>query len=679
MKQWQEEINTWWPELRVVIMHTSQGTKANFESLIEKVSSCPNGVLITTYESLRIYQDVLTSKKWGYIILDEGHKIRNPDAALTLACKRFETPHRIILTGTPIQNNLKELWSLFDFCYPGKLGTLPVFLTQFSIPITQGGYSNATKFQVQTAYKCSCVLRDLIKPYLLRRMKKDVKHQLPEKKENVIFCKLTDKQVKIYDEYLKSREVTGTLDGEHLLFKAITNLRKVCNHPDLICTEEKPDDFGAVEKSGKMMVVEKLLSLWKEQNHRVLLFSQSKKMLDVFEPFLQERDYTYSRMDGDTPVKERSVLINQFNSDDKIFVFLLTTKVGGLGVNLIGANRIILFDPDWNPSTDLQALERAWRLGQTKQVTVYRLMTSGTIEEKMYHRQIFKQFLSNKVLKDPRQKRFFKSNDLYELFTLGKEYDSVRRKNGNKSIPYDDDEENTETGNLFSNSEILRQDMPTIKKKKKDVEYRVEKFKGSEDDSKKDETYILQCLFDEKSVKSIFNHDSVVNTTSSETSILEKQAKQIAEIAVKELKKSGELRKSMPLSVPTFTGQNGLGGLRVSALGSSSGTNPKGGLASSVLLANIRKKQDIMSDQPRSVNNVNDLADELKPVYKSSNKMVDNIVSFFQKRGKATTDEVRKHFSYITGDDVIYFKELLQKIARFSKSKKIWTLRENKE
>ncbi|KAG2393095.1 hypothetical protein C9374_009672 [Naegleria lovaniensis] len=674
MKQWQEELNTWWPQLRVCILHTSSSSKANFEDLIEKVASCPDGVLITTYESLRNYQEILIEKEWGYIILDEGHKIRNPDAAITLACKKFNSPNRIILTGTPIQNNLKELWSLFDFCYPGKLGTLPVFLSQFAVPITLGGYSNASKFQVQTAYKCSCVLRDLIKPYLLRRLKKDVKHQLPEKKENVIFCKLTDQQVLVYDSYLKSREVKKTLEGEHLLFKAITNLRKVCNHPDLIYDDKSSiEDYGHRSRSGKMMVVEKLLALWKEQNHRVLLFSQSRQMLDILEKFVQEKEYTYSRMDGTTSVKDRNPLINNFNKDDSIFIFLLTTKVGGLGVNLIGANRIILFDPDWNPSTDLQALERAWRLGQKKQVTVYRLMTSGTIEEKMYHRQIFKQFLSNKVLKDPRQKRLFKSNDLYELFTLGKEYDSVRfsRK---KNIDFDE-EENTETGSIFSNSEILRQDVKSDSSSSSN-DYRIEKFKGKqsnneEENKERDETYILQCLFDEKSVKSVFNHDSVLNTTQSELSIVEKQAKQIADLAMKELQKSSELRKNVPVSVPTFTGQHGIGGLALPSFSSS-----KGPLASSVVLANLRKKQEMTSDKPRLVNNENELDEEVKPMLKTSNKMAENLIAFFKKNnGQASTDDIRKHFSYIVGDEVVYFKEILQKLARFSKSKKIWTLR----
>merc|ERR1719323_2440708 len=166
-----------------------------------------------------------------------------------------------------------------------------------------------------------------------------------------------------------------------------------------------------------MIVVHSLLKLWRKQGHRVLLFSQSQMMLTIIEKYVKEHGYKYLRLDGNTPIASRQKMINDFNTGDH-FVFILTTKVGGLGVNLTGANRVVIFDPDWNPSTDTQARERAWRIGQDRQVTIYRLMTSGTIEEKIYHRQIFKQLLINRVLKDPKQRRFFKSNDLYELFTL---------------------------------------------------------------------------------------------------------------------------------------------------------------------------------------------------------------------------------------------------------------------
>ncbi|XP_063814673.1 DNA excision repair protein ERCC-6 isoform X2 [Pseudophryne corroboree] len=431
MYQWVKEFHTWWPQLRIAVLHETGSFPGKKIRLIGEIGN-GRGVLITSYSNVRLMQEEIQKYHWHYIILDEGHKIRNPNAAVTLACKQFRTPHRIILSGSPVQNNLRELWSLFDFVFPGKLGTLPVFMEQFSVPITMGGYSNASPVQVKTSYKCACVLRDTINPYLLRRMKADVKMilSLPDKNEQVLFCRLTEEQRQVYQTFIDSKEVYGILNGDMQVFPGLIALRKICNHPDLFSGGpkilkgtkdedlEEGDQFGYWKRSGKLVVVEALLKIWHRQGHRVLLFTQSRQMLQILEVFLMSMGYPYVKMDGTTTVASRQPLIARYNQDTSIFVFLLTTRVGGLGVNLTGANRVIIYDPDWNPSTDTQARERAWRIGQTKQVTVYRLLTAGTIEEKIYHRQIFKQFLTNRVLKDPKQRRFFKSNDMYELFTL---------------------------------------------------------------------------------------------------------------------------------------------------------------------------------------------------------------------------------------------------------------------
>uniref|UniRef100_A0A8C9TFT4 DNA excision repair protein ERCC-6 n=1 Tax=Scleropages formosus TaxID=113540 RepID=A0A8C9TFT4_SCLFO len=416
MHQWVKEFHTWWPPFRVAVLHETGSFTSRKEKLIPEIVES-HGILITSYSYVRIMQDYIQKYDWHYIILDEGHKIRNPHAGVTVACK---------------MNNLKELWSLFDFVFPGKLGTLPTFMEQFSVPITMGGYANASPVQVQTAYKCACVLRDTINPYLLRRMKADVKTNLslPDKNEQVLFCRLTEEQRKIYQNFIDSKEVYQILNREMQVFSGLIALRKICNHPDLFSGGPRilrgvPEDqltkeehFGYWRRSGKLIVVESLLRLWYKQGHRVLLFTQSRQMLEILEVFVRENGYTYLKMDGTTTIASRQPLIAQYNEDESIFLFLLTTRVGGLGVNLTGANRVIIYDPDWNPSTDTQARERAWRIGQKQQVTVYRLLTAGTIEEKIYHRQIFKQFLTNRVLKDPKQRRFFKSNDIYELFTL---------------------------------------------------------------------------------------------------------------------------------------------------------------------------------------------------------------------------------------------------------------------
>lgn len=476
MHQWLLEFRKWYPPFRVAILHSTGTFSGEKKQLVQIIYKCA-GVLICSYPGVIIYQDILHGFDWHYAILDEGHKIRNPDAQVTLACKRFRTPHRIILSGSPVQNNLKELWSIFDFIYPGKLGTLPVFMGQFAIPITQGGYANSTDVQVQIAYKCACVLRDTIKPFLLRRTKAEVnsKLKLPDRNEQVLFCKLTDRQRKMYQSYLDSPTVRDIKLGLCQIFVGLIQLRKICNHPDLFDSSDcrhqqmqaqkaneirhkeffsEDETFGHFRKSGKMMVVEALLKLWKKQSHKVLLFTQSRQMLKIFSMYLRENNYTFLIMDGTTPINTRQTMIDQFNKDEGIFLFLLTTRVGGVGVNLIGANRIIIYDPDWNPSTDIQARERAWRIGQQRHVIIYRLLTAGTIEEKIYHRQVFKLYLTNRILKDAKQKRFFKTNDLHELFTLG------------------DNEKNIETNALFdedlsTNPDKARKNKKAEKKRKK--------------------------------------------------------------------------------------------------------------------------------------------------------------------------------------------------------------------
>jgi len=200
------------------------------------------------------------------------------------------------------------------------------------------------------------VLRDLIMPYLLRRMKMDVNAHLPKKTEHVLFCSLTSEQRSVYRAFLASTEVENILDGSRNSLYGIDVMRKICNHPDLLEREHSyhNPDYGNPERSGKMKVVAQVLKVWQEQGHRVLLFTQTQQMLDIFENFLNSGGYNYRRMDGSTPIKLRMSIIDEFNNSGDIFIFILTTKVGGLGTNLTGANRVIIFDPDWNPSTDMQ-------------------------------------------------------------------------------------------------------------------------------------------------------------------------------------------------------------------------------------------------------------------------------------------------------------------------------------
>uniref|UniRef100_A0A914HYC7 DNA repair and recombination protein RAD54-like n=1 Tax=Globodera rostochiensis TaxID=31243 RepID=A0A914HYC7_GLORO len=401
LHQWVRELNIWFPLCKVAVLHSSGAFSGSKGNLIKKIGlhRGDGSILVTSYSTFILSSKQIMTVNWHYFILDEGHKIRNPEAKITLALKELRTPHRLILSGSPMQNNFRELWSLIDFIYPGRLGSLKEFMEKFSVPITQGGYANASAVQVRTAFKTACVLRDAISPYLLRRMKKDVQMvlQLPEKSEQILFCDITNEQRRLYLQYIESKTCEDIVTGKQMPFAGLMFLRKLCNHPDLVYggpnrfgdfdVKGQPDmEFGFYQRSGKMIVLRALLRLWREQCHKVLLFSQSRQMLSIIESLIISEGYTYLRMDGTTAIGCRQSLVEKFNKDANLFVFLLTTKVGGLGINLTGANRVLIFDPDWNPSTDAQARERAWRIGQNRAVTIYRLLTSGTIEEKIYQR-----------------------------------------------------------------------------------------------------------------------------------------------------------------------------------------------------------------------------------------------------------------------------------------------------
>ncbi|CAH0398031.1 unnamed protein product [Chilo suppressalis] len=465
--QWVSHFHYWYPCLRVAVLHNSGSHNGNYNKLIRDLHES-HGVLLITYAGVVKYSNDLLSRKWHYVILDEGHKIRNPETQINKHIKKFKTPHKLLITGSPMQNSLQELWSLFDFMRPGLLGTYNAFMEYFANPITQGGYANATETQEAVALEIAIALKNIITPYMLRRTKLEVQEhiKLPEKNEQVLFCALTQEQRDLYMGYLMGSTVRSILDKESRygdpfrarVLVALSTLRKICNHPDLYLYEIQEDDsqildekFGHWKRCGKMTVVNSLLRIWKKQGHRALIFSQSRVMLCLLEQYLQNQDFKYLKMDGTVTISQRQSIIKTFNENADYLVFLSTTRVGGLGVNLTGANRVIIYDPDWNPATDNQAKERAWRIGQQKNVTVYRLISAGTIEEKIYQRQIFKHFLSNKILIDPNQKNVLTTSNLQGLFTLDEP----------------NPEGDTETSSLFKHSKVYAN---TSKEKKIDID-----------------------------------------------------------------------------------------------------------------------------------------------------------------------------------------------------------------
>lgn len=714
LRQWVNEFHRWWPPLRVSILHSSGSgmldisSEGRMEDAVEQYgySKKPsksskavkkivdrvvrNGhVLVTTYAGLQTYADVLIPVDWEYAVLDEGHKIRNPNTGITINCKELRTPNRVILSGTPMQNNLIELWSLFDFVFPMRLGTLVNFRQAFEVPIKLGGYANATNLQILTAQKCAETLKTAISPYLLQRLKVDVASDLPKKSEQVLFCKLTKPQRDAYETFLNSDEMSAIFNRSRQSLYGIDILRKICNHPDLVdpALKNKPGyKWGNAHKSGKMQVVKALLEMWKQFGHKTLLFSQGVQMLNILEDFVRSLDgFKYLRMDGTTSIKDRQTLVDRFNNDPDLHVFLLTTKVGGLGVNLTGANRVIIFDPDWNPSTDVQARERAWRLGQKKEVTIYRLMTAGTIEEKIYHRQIFKQFLTNKILKDPKQRQTFAMKDLYDLFTLGSA-----------------DGETTETGEMFKGTEVhfdkpaevstdavidgevigTKQDIvPEIINSNqgdadKDVRGLIgvaslERFQGGEEEKPTtDESRLMEGIFARSGVHSALEHDEIINgkpKVRADPRVIEHEAKKVAAEAAAALRKAGEAARSIEPGTVTWTGEFGSAGRPVNLR---RGAGP----SSAGILAGLASKQGLtlVSSASSSRSNTPAIAATpavVKEVVKGKGfaKLIRDYIA--RMGGSAATQSIVTHFNHMCTTDQIRaeFKHTLQAVAVLEK------------
>jgi DNA excision repair protein ERCC-6 len=717
LRQWVNEFHRWWPPLRVSILHSSGSGMLNLGSerrmedieeiygrsekkstssksakrIVDKVIQHGH-VLVTTYAGLQTYSDILISVDWDYAVLDEGHKIRNPNTAITIYCKELRTANRVILSGTPMQNNLIELWSLFDFVFPMRLGTLVNFRQSFEVPIKLGGYANATNLQVLTATKCAETLKAAISPYLLQRLKVDVASDLPKKSEQVLFCKLTKPQRDAYEMFLSSDEMTSIMNHTRQSLYGIDILRKICNHPDLLDPRLKGKPgyrWGNPNKSGKMQVVKALLEMWKRFGHKTLLFSQGVLMLNIIEDFIKGLDgFNYLRMDGSTNIKDRQSLVDRFNNDPDIHVFLLTTKVGGLGVNLTGANRVIIFDPDWNPSTDVQARERAWRLGQKKEVTIYRLMTAGTIEEKIYHRQIYKQFLTNKILKDPKQRQTFQMKDLFDLFTLGGSDDGT-----------------TETGEMFKGTEVQFNKRPEPAAIEDNIAVRgagaasavqndvvsqdvtqgdpadgdaatevrnltgvasLEAFRGDEEEEKpaSDEARLMEGIFARSGVHSALEHDQIINgkkKISADRGMLEREAKKVAAEAAAELRKAGEAARNTTPGTVTWTGEFGSAGRPVNIR---RGAGP----SSAGILAGLANRQGISNGESASSSRSGTPgAGDRAPKGKDFMKLIRDFIK--RQGGSVPSQALVNHFDRMckTPQQTAEFKHMLGEIAHLEK------------
>uniref|UniRef100_A0A672Q735 DNA excision repair protein ERCC-6-like n=1 Tax=Sinocyclocheilus grahami TaxID=75366 RepID=A0A672Q735_SINGR len=481
IKNWVREFAKWTPGMRVKEFHGASKPERNRN--LERIQR-RGGVIITTYQMLINNYEQLGSYdqhefKWDYVILDEAHKIKTSSTKTAKSAHAIPAKHRVLLTGTPVQNNLREMWALFDFaCHGSLLGTSKTFKTEYENPITRAREKDSTPGEKALGLRISQNLMDIIKPYFLRRTKADVQHKkqkrekgfedeedqenkcpnagegvempsLTRKNDLIVWTYLSSVQKDIYKQFISLDHIKQLLTTTRSPLAELTVLKKLCDHPRLLSNRavtqlgleqgsvsdaihpddetesavsqiDKISDDTLVAESGKLQFLVSLLECLREEGHRTLIFSQSRKMLDIMERVLRNRNFRLLRLDGTvTHLAEREKRIMLFQTDKRYTIFLLTTQVGGVGITLTAANRVVIFDPSWNPATDAQAVDRAYRIGQTENVIIYRLITCGTVEERIYRRQVFKDSLIRQTTGDKKNPfRYFSKQELHELFKL---------------------------------------------------------------------------------------------------------------------------------------------------------------------------------------------------------------------------------------------------------------------
>ncbi|XP_034175461.1 lymphoid-specific helicase isoform X1 [Osmia lignaria lignaria] len=483
---WKIEFERFAPKLPVIIFHGTRDERALLQREINqkyKFSETFNTqpIVLTTFEIPIHEKHFLRSQHWRYIIIDEGHRIKNHNCLLIKILKNCKSMNRLLLTGTPLQNNLAELWSLLNFLLPEIFNDLAVFESWFDAKEFQGDEGTKKFLQLEKEKHVLATLREILQPFMLRREKSDVCIDIPPKKEIIIYAPFTKLQHNLYKAVL-SRDIYALCKVEEppliyieddkrpkrrcvlknvsnnvnrhfkkevspssfhesnesvdddggkrsksvqnlSIWKHFTNVtehnqnfllnltyrnrlmmyKKIVNHPYLVYYPLNPNgspkiDEDIVKSSGKLMILDKMLAKLKAEGHKVLLFSTMVVMLDLIEDYLSLRNYKFVRLDGNVSLEKRQENIQKFNTDPEVFVFLITTRAGGVGLNLVGADTVVIYDSDWNPQMDIQAMARCHRIGQTKPVVIYKLCSKGTIDEAIIHRAGAKRFLEKMVI-----------------------------------------------------------------------------------------------------------------------------------------------------------------------------------------------------------------------------------------------------------------------------------------
>ncbi|KAM6290003.1 chromodomain-helicase-DNA-binding protein 1 isoform 2-T2 [Aegotheles albertisi] len=396
LTSWQREIQTWAPQMNAVVYLgdiTSRNMIRTHEWMHPQTKRLKFNILLTTYEILLKDKSFLGGLNWAFIGVDEAHRLKNDDSLLYKTLIDFKSNHRLLITGTPLQNSLKELWSLLHFIMPEKFSSWEDFEEEHGKG-REYGYAS---------------LHKELEPFLLRRVKKDVEKSLPAKVEQILRMEMSALQ-KQYYKWILTRNYKALSKGSKGSTSGFLNimmeLKKCCNHCYLI---KPPDDNEFYNKqealqhlirsSGKLILLDKLLIRLRERGNRVLIFSQMVRMLDILAEYLKYRQFPFQRLDGSIKGELRKQALDHFNAEgSEDFCFLLSTRAGGLGINLASADTVVIFDSDWNPQNDLQAQARAHRIGQKKQVNIYRLVTKGSVEEDILERAKKKMVLDHLVI-----------------------------------------------------------------------------------------------------------------------------------------------------------------------------------------------------------------------------------------------------------------------------------------
>nr|KAF6482141.1 SWI/SNF related, matrix associated, actin dependent regulator of chromatin, subfamily a, member 4 [Molossus molossus] len=415
LSNWAYEFDKWAPS---VVKVSYKGSPAARRAFVPQLRSGKFNVLLTTYEYIIKDKHILAKIRWKYMIVDEGHRMKNHHCKLTQVLNtHYVAPRRLLLTGTPLQNKLPELWALLNFLLPTIFKSCSTFEQWFNAPFAMTG--EKVDLNEEETILIIRRLHKVLRPFLLRRLKKEVEAQLPEKVEYVIKCDMSALQRVLY-RHMQAKGVLLTdgsekdkkgKGGTKTLMNTIMQLRKICNHPYMFqhieesFSEHLGFTGGIVQgldlyrASGKFELLDRILPKLRATNHKVLLFCQMTSLMTIMEDYFAYRGFKYLRLDGTTKAEDRGMLLKTFNEPgSEYFIFLLSTRAGGLGLNLQSADTVIIFDSDWNPHQDLQAQDRAHRIGQQNEVRVLRLCTVNSVEEKILAAAKYKLNVDQKVI-----------------------------------------------------------------------------------------------------------------------------------------------------------------------------------------------------------------------------------------------------------------------------------------